>query len=100
MIDPDELKNMYGALTDEERNARVADLIDTMRPYADELIARYTTYIVQFNGDEAKAFHSLIMFLSVGLEMAKYDDKAMMALVAFMARRLSNSMPDLARSLN
>lgn len=96
----DDLENEHGMMTDEERNARVADLLDECRPFADELIAQYCIYLHQFDGDKAMAFHALTMYLLVGVETAKYDEKAMLALVAFMTRRLSNMMPLLARSFN
>jgi hypothetical protein len=85
--------------SDIERSARVHDLLGELRPHANEITAQYLVYLTQF-GDESKAFQALIMYLEVGLEVGKYDDKSMLALAAFLARRLANTMPNLARTLN
>lgn len=99
-IPDDVFRELYGAETDMERNARVGDIQDEVGPYADELIRMYTEYLTRFGMDDAKAFQALIMFVKVGIEVGRYDQDALIVLLVFMARRLSYTKPNLARTLN
>lgn len=76
------------------------DLFDTLRPYADRLRDEYTIGLSLHNGDEAKAFDCVILHLEVALETGYIDHRTMLALCAYMARRLSRHQPRLAFSQN
>lgn len=100
MSTDDAFRGLADAENDMERNARVTQLQDEVRPYADELVRVYAEYLYRFGNDDAKAFQAMIMFVQIGVEVGKYDQEAILVLAVFMARRLQYHRPRLARSDN
>lgn len=87
-------------ISDEEADALVHGLINEIRPYANELVDKYHEYWVQFNGDEIKTFRAMLLWISVGIEISHLDQKTLIALTAFTARRLHTHRPMLTVSRN
>ena len=88
---------------DLERIRLVRDVWSETRPALDELITAYADYRTRFSGlpdADERAYHALVMYISVGLEMSRYTDQDILAVVAFAARRLWHHQPRLAATLN
>ena len=76
------------------------ELLRDTRPVVDMARDQYAVYLLQFDGNDERAFHAMVAWFDNLKVTHGANEKVYMAMCAFMARRLQYHVPRLAGSMN